>query len=187
MALGPTDENTVPATFIGSYGEHEYTLNGTVQEVMAQLKELHPEVELEKRDVSNRALLKKNKVSFRICLPIHLQLRLKTRRSCLLSAFELLAGAGRMHTCPISKQAPLTWTISTLASTSALDRARESLVPGTEPSTFATTILTPFSRQARTLLAMRGTWSISALPAAWTSIRIIGVLEDRSLIPMVTI
>ncbi|KAE9373604.1 hypothetical protein N431DRAFT_535069 [Stipitochalara longipes BDJ] len=68
LALGPTDENTVPATFIGAYGNHEYTLNGTVQEVMAQLKELHPEVVLEKREVIGRAAL--NKILPPLCVPV---------------------------------------------------------------------------------------------------------------------
>jgi hypothetical protein len=64
LALGLTDENTVPATFIGSYGDHEYALNGTVEQVLAQLKELHPEVELKKREVTSRAVLNK------VCLPL---------------------------------------------------------------------------------------------------------------------
>ncbi|KAN0098402.1 hypothetical protein V8E51_014065 [Hyaloscypha variabilis] len=68
LALGPTDENTVPATFIGYYGEHEYTLNGTVEQVLAQLKELHPEVELKKREVTSRAVL--NKEMPPLCIPI---------------------------------------------------------------------------------------------------------------------
>jgi hypothetical protein len=41
----------VPSTFIGSYGGHGFNLNGTVQEVMAQLEEKHPGVHLEKREM----------------------------------------------------------------------------------------------------------------------------------------
>jgi hypothetical protein len=60
----PYSESLQPVHFRGDYGGHAYELNGSAQSVLAQLKALHPEIELPERgtfSVESRAVL--NKVS----------------------------------------------------------------------------------------------------------------------------